>query len=156
MSNKTEEGRSKLKLVIDNKEYEWAEQYITGEQLIKLAGISQESDLFLKISPPWQDEAVLLETRVDLARPGIEHFYSKERSVSLIVNGREKPWRERDITFEQLVILAFGNIANNPNTVFTITYKNGPEKNREGSMVKGDKVLVKNKMIFNVTATDKS
>lgn len=156
MSNKTEEDRPKLKLVIDNKEYEWAEQYITGEQVIKLAGIPQESDLFLKISPPWQDEAILHETRVDLARPGIEHFYSKERLVSLIVNGREKPWRERDISFEQLVILAFGNIANNPNTVFTITYKNGPEKNREGSMVKGDKVLVKNKMIFNVTATDKS
>jgi hypothetical protein len=156
MSNDLEHSLPKLKLVIDNKEYEWTEQYITGEQLIRLASISQESDLFLKISPPWQDEVILPETRVDLARPGIEHFYSRERTVFLVVNGREKPWGEREITFEQLVILAFGNIANNPNTVFTVTYKNGPEKNREGSMVKGDKVFIKNKMIFNVTATDKS
>src|SRR5258708_7234607 len=154
MPNELEHSLPKLKLIIDNKEYEWAEQYITGEQLTRLANISRDSELFLKISPPWQDEVILPETRVDLARPGIEHFYSIERLVSLIVNGREKPWREHEITFEQLVILAFGNIANNPNTVFTVTYKNGPEKNREGSMVKGDEVFVKNKMIFNVTATD--
>jgi len=145
-----------LKLVIDQKEYEWAEQYITGEQLRRLGDIPAESDLFLKVSPPWTDELVPADTRVDLARPGIEQFYSREKPIALIVNGREKPWSGKEISFEQLIVLAFGPVANNPNTVFTVTYKNGPEKNREGSITKGDKVAVKNKMVFNVTATDKS
>ncbi len=74
----------------------------------------------------------------------------------LIVNGREKQWAEKTITFEQVVILAFGSYDNNQNKVYTVTYDRGPHENPEGSMVKGDSVLIKNKMIFNVTATDKS
>ena len=78
------------------------------------------------------------------------------KQVILIVNGREKPWNEREISFEQVVTLAFGSYVENQNRVFTVTYKGGPEQSQQGSMVKGDKILVKNKMIFNVTATDKS
>lgn len=155
MANEQEQ-KPKLPLVVDGKAYEWPHQYITGEEIIRLAGIPPTSELFLKITPPWEDEIVHPETRVDLARPGIEHFYSRERQVSLIVNGREKPWRDREISFDQVIILAFGNIANTPNTAFTVTYKGGPERNKEGMMVQGDNVWVKNKMIFNVTATDKS
>ena len=74
----------------------------------------------------------------------------------IIVNGREKPWKEKNITFEQVVVLAFGNYDPNPNKVYTVTYDRGPHENPEGSMVKGDTVFTKNKMIFNVTCTDKS
>lgn len=76
--------------------------------------------------------------------------------VQLIVNGRPKPWTEKTITFEQVVVLAFGTYDPNPNKVYTVTYDKGPRENPEGSMVKGSKVYVKDKMIFNVTATDKS
>ncbi len=74
----------------------------------------------------------------------------------LIVNGREKPWTEKTITFEQVVVLAFGTYDPNPNKVYTATYDRGPHQNPEGTTVKGDRVFVKNKMIFNGTATDKS
>ena len=74
----------------------------------------------------------------------------------LIVNGREKEWEENIITFQQVVILAFGNYDPNPNKVYTVTYDRGPHKNPEGSMVNVNTVFLKNKMIFNVTATDKS
>ncbi|MEQ9218904.1 MAG: multiubiquitin domain-containing protein [Cyclobacteriaceae bacterium] len=76
--------------------------------------------------------------------------------VALIVNGEEKGWDSKEISFDQVVILAFGSISNNPNICYTVTYKRGPGQNREGSMVKGDVVRVKNKMVFNVTSTDKS
>lgn len=79
-----------------------------------------------------------------------------KKEYKLIVNGREKPWHEDSITFEQLVVLAFGSYDDNPNKVYTVTYDKGPHENPEGTMVKGDSVNVKNKMVFNVTATDKS
>lgn len=147
-----------LKFTINGKHYEWPQQYITGAEVRKLGLIPKGDEIFLAIKKPWEDEPILDETRVNLARPEIEHFYSndKEVKVILIVNGREKSWNEKSITFEQVVILAFGSYDSNPNKVYTVTYDRGPHENPEGSMVRGDKVSVKNKMIFNVTATDKS
>jgi hypothetical protein len=74
----------------------------------------------------------------------------------IVVNGREKPWNEKEISFEQVVVLAFGAYNNVETTVYTITYKRGHGNKPEGSMVKGEVIKVKDKMILNVTATDKS
>lgn len=76
--------------------------------------------------------------------------------LEIIVNGRPKEWNKNSISFDELVILAFGNSNPNPNRCFTVTYSDGPESNKTGSMVQGGEVNVKPKMIFNVTATDKS
>ena len=95
---------------------------------------------------------------VDLARPGVEHFISKpkQKEFKIIVNAREKAWSQTTISFEQVFVLAFGFYDNNPNKGYTVTYSKGPKSNREGSMVKGSVVDIKNNMIFDVTATDKS
>ncbi|WP_319231082.1 multiubiquitin domain-containing protein [Draconibacterium orientale] len=74
----------------------------------------------------------------------------------IIVNGREKEWNDKTISFEQVVILAFGTYQNNGRTAYTVTYTRGNNDKPQGSMVAGDTVKVKQKMIFNVTATDKS
>jgi hypothetical protein len=147
-----------LELTINGKHYNWEQQYIAGSEIRELDNIPKEDEIFLAIKKPWEDELIMDETRVNLARPEIEHFFSKEKEVkvTLIVNGREKTWNQRTITFEQVVKLALGSYDGNPNKVYTVTYDRGPHENPEGAMVKGDKVFVKNKMIFNVTATDKS
>lgn len=157
--NKNEEdSKPVLHLIINNKRYDWHQEYITGAEIRKMGNIPADDEIFLAIKKPWDDEPIMDETTINLARPEIEHFYSKEKphDVSLIVNGREKPWAENEISFEQVVVLAFGSYDNNPNKVYTVTYDRGPRQNPEGSMVRGTKVFVKNKMIFNVTATDKS
>ena len=147
-----------LPLIINGKPYKWHQQYITGAEIRKLGNIPPEDEIFLAVKKPWKDELIPDDKEVNLARPEIEHFYSKDRyyKITLIVNGRPKLWTETAITFEQVVVLAFGNYDPNPNKVYTVTYERGPHENPEGSMVKGDKVLVKDKMIFNVTCTDKS
>lgn len=147
-----------LVLTINGRSYKWNQQYITGAEIRKLGNIPEADQVFLAVKKPWEDELITDDTRVNLARPEIEHFYSKDvnQDIALIVNGRPKPWKEKAITFEQLVELAFGSYDPNPNKVYTVTYDRGPRENPEGSMVKGDKVLVKNKMIFNVTCTDTS
>ena len=75
---------------------------------------------------------------------------------SIIVNGRLEVWSKRIISFEEVVVLAFGSYSDNPNTCYTVTYSRGWPPKTEGSMIKGQMVKVKSKMVFNVAATDKS
>lgn len=153
-----EHEKSALHLTINGERYDWHQQYIAGAEVRELGNISEEDEIFLAIKRPWEDEPIKDDTRIDLARPEIEHFFSKEKhiEITLMVNGKPKAWTEKSISFEQVVILAFGKYDNNPNKVYTVSYDRGPHQNPEGPMVKGDIVLVKNKMIFNATATDKS
>lgn len=153
-----EHGKNVLNVTINGKHYELKQQYITGKEIKKLGNIPVEDELFLAIKKPWEDEPIHDEKQVNLARPEIEHFYSKDRDfkITLIVNGRPKSWTENTITFEQVIVLAFGTYDPNPNRVYTVTFDKGPYENPEGSMVKGDKVLIKDKMVFNATSTDKS
>ena len=155
---KHEHGTHVLQLNINGKHYDWHHEYIIGAEIRKLGNIPPEEDIFLAIKKPWEDEPIPDDKQVNLARPELEHFYSKDKQskVTLIVNGRPKPWAEKMISFEQVVVLAFGTYDPNPDKVYTVTYDNGPHENPEGTMVRGEKVYVKNKMIFNATATDKS
>jgi hypothetical protein len=146
-----------LLLTINDKKYKWYEQYITGKQLKNLAQIPLEDVLYLSIKKPWEDELVENKTSVDLARPGIELFFSKEvdREIMIIVNGKPKSWAKQKISFEEVVSLADGN-ATSEQKAYTVTYLKGPKQNPEGEMAKGDIVFVTDKMIFNATPTDKS
>lgn len=78
------------------------------------------------------------------------------KESTIIVNAREKIWLEKNISFEQVVVLAYGIFKENGNTSYTVTYSRGEGNKPEGSMVNGDIIKIKDKMIFNVTATDKS
>ncbi|MDP4149340.1 MAG: multiubiquitin domain-containing protein [Bacteroidota bacterium] len=147
-----------LHLVINGQQHEWFHQYITGSEIRKLGGISADDEIFLKIEAPWEDELIMDATKVDLARPGLEHFFSREapKDIKIIVNGREKRWDKHEISFKEVVELAFGKFDDRPTMVYTVAYEDGPRQNPEGSMVRGETVFVKNKMIFHATATDKS
>ena len=74
---------------------------------------------------------------------------------TIIVNGRMKKINSDEVTFEQIVKLAFDdNPPSGPNIVITVTYK---IEGKHGTMLPGDPPLtIKNGTIFNVTATDKS
>lgn len=79
-----------------------------------------------------------------------------DKEITIIVNTREKTWTEKDISYEQVVTLAFGSYSDDENTVYTVTYSKGEQPKHEGSLVKGGSVKVKKGMIFNVTQTNKS
>jgi hypothetical protein len=80
----------------------------------------------------------------------------KVKVQTIIVNGREKEFEGREISFEQVIVLAFGTVSPDPNISYTVTYKRGEGNKPEGSLVAGESVKVKEGMIFNATATDKS
>jgi hypothetical protein len=80
-----------------------------------------------------------------------------DKSITIIVNTREKEWDKKKISYQEVVILAYGEYSDNPLISYTVTYSNGPKQNPEGSMVKNGKdVHIHDGMIFNVTKTDKS
>ncbi|HEY8659011.1 MAG TPA: multiubiquitin domain-containing protein [Hanamia sp.] len=150
--------KKKLEFIINGKSFETDRQYILESEIRRLGYISEDFDIFLSIHGPYEDELIKENERVDLARPGVEHFYSKEKPVEfiIIVNTRDKDWKEKTISFEQVVVLAYGSYDPNPNKGYTVTYCRGHEPKPEGTMIKGSVVRVKNKMVFDVSATDKS
>lgn len=81
---------------------------------------------------------------------------AKDEVFTIIVNGREKKWMEKKISFRQAVELAYGSFEDNPNISYTVTYSDGPRPKSEGRLVDGQSVKVKDGMIFNVKRTDKS
>lgn len=80
----------------------------------------------------------------------------QNKEHTIIVNGREHTFEEKEISFNELVILAHGSLPQHPLIIDTITYKKGGGNKQEGTMEKDELVKVKNGMIFNVTRTDKS
>ena len=77
-------------------------------------------------------------------------------SVNIIVNGRPHRVQGHEISFENVVALAFETPPSGPNVVITVTYRDGPPENPAGTLVAGKTVTIKNGMKFNASATDKS
>lgn len=80
----------------------------------------------------------------------------KAKHYEIVVNGRDKVVTTEELSFEQILKLAFDPVPSGPNWVFTVTYRRGDGHKPEGTLTPGEHVKVKKGMIFNVTATDKS
>lgn len=80
----------------------------------------------------------------------------KDKTASIVVNGREKEVSQKSLTFDEVVALAFGTSPAGKRTITTVTFKRGHGNKPEGSLVEGDSVKIKDGMVFNVTRTDKS
>ncbi|SMD25563.1 multiubiquitin domain-containing protein [Lentzea albidocapillata] len=78
------------------------------------------------------------------------------KHYEVVVNGRTKIVTTDELTFEEVVGLAYDPVPSGPNWVFTVTYRRGHGNKPEGTLAPGESVKVKKGMIFNVTATDKS
>lgn len=72
----------------------------------------------------------------------------------IIVNAREKTWLHKEITFDEVVILACGLVENTIS--YNIKFTKGTDENPMGQMVSGDKIKVKDGMNFNVYQTSRS
>ncbi len=82
--------------------------------------------------------------------------HGQEKDFTIIVNGQQEVVSKKELSFAEVVALAFENPPTGPNIVFTITYRRGHGDKPEGTLVEGCSVKIKEGMIFNVTATDKS
>ena len=77
---------------------------------------------------------------------------------TIIVNGREFKVDKGEITYEEVVKLAYPDATFGGNIVYTVTYKRSADPSKpQGVLVEGgESVRVKNNMKFDVRRTDKS
>lgn len=80
----------------------------------------------------------------------------ENKEFNIIVNGRQKVVSAKEISFAEIVALAFDNPPTGPYIIFTVTYRRGSGNKPEGTLVEGETVKIKEGMIFDVTCTDKS
>ena len=73
-----------------------------------------------------------------------------------MINGRKTEVPKEELTFDDLVGLAFEDPPTGPFICFTITYRRGRGGRRGGSLVEGESIKPRRGMIFNVSFTDKS
>jgi hypothetical protein len=78
-----------------------------------------------------------------------------KKIYTIIVNTREKTVETDEITFEQVVSLAFEEPPTGENLQITVLFRRG-HGNKEGTLVAGQSVKVKNGMVFDVTLANKS
>jgi hypothetical protein len=144
---------------INGKSYKWDAPEISGAEIRQIDQIPSDYQIFLKVNNR-EDLLVRDEDKMNLTDSGVEQFYSKKQEghhkYRIIVNGREKEWGDKSITYDQVVKLAFENYIETSDMIYTVDYTDGPHQNPSGSMVKGDVRFITNNMVFNVTATNRS
>ena len=79
----------------------------------------------------------------------------ERKGFNIIVNGRQTNVDTDEVTFDEVVNLAYPNGGRGPYISYTVTYFNGvrPE---EGGLGPTEKAKVKDGTVFNVTRTDRS
>ena len=75
--------------------------------------------------------------------------------VTIIVNTRSHGWVEKEISFEQVVVLAYPDSVGSTDT-FTVSYSRGHNGHGAGTLTAGHSVQVKNGMVFDVYRTSNS
>ncbi|WP_159076451.1 multiubiquitin domain-containing protein [Flagellimonas amoyensis] len=148
----------KIPIIVDGETYEVEECFMTPLEIMALVN-RDEREFFLKeirngdVEVGYRED---LEHKVGLSRKSVFQTCPLSIEYHLIVNAKEKVWNKPFISYEEVIKLAYGSISTDPNVCYTVIYKRGPKGFEEGSLVKGQKVKVKQRMIFNVTATNKS
>ena len=126
----------------------------TGEALYELAHIAHHCELFREASGDHEDQVVPPDATVIHLKQD-DHFYS-QKALTILVNGEPHEETETRISFEAVVKVAYPVPPIGTCIEYTVTYRNGPPANPKGSLTAGHSVEIKNRMIFDVTPTDRS
>ena len=89
--------------------------------LHELGGLPRHRDLFREVGGDAEDQLIPRDGAVVELNED-DHFYS-QKVASIIINGQEKEVTDPQITFEQVVRLAFPQVAPGNNTLFTVVYR---------------------------------
>lgn len=96
-----------------------------------------------------------------MANPNSENAPGQNKSFSIVVNGRPRTITQQHLTYTEVVKLAFPDAVFGENIVYTVAYSfphggHGGNGGHDGSLTEGEKVPVKEGMVFNVGRSDKS
>jgi len=79
-----------------------------------------------------------------------------KKKVAIIVNGTPHEVEKDDLTYDEVVTLAFPDFPQHPERTYSVTYQRGHGNKPEGILSPGGSVKVKEGMIFYVKHTGQS
>lgn len=137
---------------VDERGYEWGVAQIDVDELRHIARVQEGRVLVLD-----GEKDIVLEpgSILDLGDRGAERIRSRpaqSKTVTIIVNGREREVARGPISHERIVELAFGSSA--PAVTHTVNWRQ--RDGDEGSLLAGQTVKAREGMIFTATATNRS
>lgn len=145
-----------FRFLLDDRSFDWGATHISGATLKKLAGVEALStDVWLD-TIGGTDRIIGEKELADLSSPGVERFFTKPVSITVIVNGKKRTVHSRVLAYWDVVLLAYPEAQPSEGIIYTIDYGFGPPANPEGTLAEGQKVQIKEGMKFYVTPTDKS
>jgi Multiubiquitin len=149
----TRQGQHEVRVHIQEHAYR-SPNPTTGEELYRLAKVPHGGRLYREVEGDAEDK--LIHRNGDVVHlTEDEHFHfevEEELNITIKVNMRKKVVHKRKLSFSEIVALAFDQV---PTANFSVTYMHGPH-GKEGSLLPGKHVRVKDGMIFNVTETGDS
>lgn len=81
---------------------------------------------------------------------------NKKKMVTIIVNGTPHEEEKNEITYDEVVTLAFPDFPQHPERTYSVTYERGQGNKPTGILSPGGKVKVKEGMTFKVKHTGQS
>lgn len=79
---------------------------------------------------------------------------SNGNTYTIIVNGRSRTTSDGELSYTQVVQLAYPGVLNDGTILYTVSYAN--PHGRDGTLAEGQEVKVKDGMSFNVGKTNRS
>jgi hypothetical protein len=147
-----------FKLLVNDSHVVWGTATISGADLYTLANPKANEAVFLTVRGE-EDRQIEPGDAIDLTLPGVEHFVAapkRQKTIEIVVNGREVEVDDKIVTFTQLVAIAYPGEAPASNIVFSITFRGAASKPHSGELAAGGSVEVKKGSIFNVVRTIQS
>lgn len=80
----------------------------------------------------------------------------ESKGFEIIVNARTRTVGKDEITFDEVVDLAYPEGGRGELISYTVLFYEGGGREKEGGLNEGEKVKIKDGTVFNVTRTDRS
>jgi hypothetical protein len=88
--------------------------------------------------------------------PDITAADKKLKTYDIVVNAQQHTVANKEISFAEVVTLAYGADATNPDKTFTVSYRKSDNNKHDGTLAAGDSVKIKDGTVFSVTSTTRS
>ena len=79
-----------------------------------------------------------------------------DKKIDIIVNGTSHPVSGDEVSFDQVVDIAYPDGGRGPLITYTVNFYKGAGRPHEGKLIEGEEAKVKDGTVFNVTRTDRS
>ena len=140
---------------VDERGFEWGTHTIPARDVRLYGRIHEDREIVLDVDG---GRVIPDDGDVPLGHGGAGRIFTRPRQITteIVVNTRRKIVEGRQISFEQVVTLAYPTPIPGEGQQFTVQYTRGIEGKPSGTLIEGQTVRVRNGMEFDVTPTNRS